>query len=266
MPLLGLGLGHNKNETEVEEMVLMFLELGGRHIDTAIVYENQGAVGRAVKKSGIPREEVFITSKIPPQRMGYDSTFKAILEIVEEIDLGYIDMILIHWPSLLETTLPCRKVRSIGVSNFGTRHLEELRPFASLWPPATNQFEVHPLLPENDLVSYCRANGIAVTAYGSLGGPQRAKEFTNSSVLRAIGERYNKTPAQLVVKVLLRWALQQQFAIIPMSRKRSRMIENLDVLDFTLSGDDYYSIDEFVISLGNYTRPYQQVVDLNDLM
>lgn len=124
MPLLGLGLGHYKNETEVEEMVLMFLELGGRHIDTAIVYvhsaisgtihasnryENQGAVGRAVKKSGIPREEVFITSKIPPQRMGYDSTFKAILEIVEEIDLGYIDMILIHWPSLLETTLPCRK-------------------------------------------------------------------------------------------------------------------------------------------------------------
>ncbi|KAF4759523.1 hypothetical protein FOZ63_031213, partial [Perkinsus olseni] len=284
MPLMGLGLGHNKDESEVERMVLEFLELGGRHIDTAMSYDNQGAVGRAVKKSEIPREEIFITSKIPPEKMGYESTFMAILEMADEIDLGYIDMVLIHWPSLLGVTMPCTTddgswqicrlgtwaameqmvqagvVRSIGVSNFGTRHLEELRQFASIWPPATNQFEVHPLLPEKELVRYCRNNGIVITAYGSLGGPQRAKEFTTSNVLRAVGAQYNKTPAQ----VLLRWALQQQFGIIPMSRKRSRMIENLDVLDFTLSEEDYHSIAEFAASLGNYSRPYQQVADLND--
>ncbi|KAF4651949.1 hypothetical protein FOL47_011339, partial [Perkinsus chesapeaki] len=244
------------------------------------------AVGRAVRKSGIPREEIFITSKIPPNRMGYESSFMAILEINEEIDLGYIDMVLIHWPSLLGMTMPCTTedgswqicrlgtwaameqmvhaglVRSIGVSNFGTRHLEELKQFASIWPPATNQFEVHPSLPETQLINYCRENGIVVTAYGSLGGPQRAKEFTTSEVLASVGNKYNKTPAQ----VLLRWALQQELVIIPMSHKKSRMKENLDILDFELDEKDYYLINEYSSSLGNYTRPYQKVEDLNDFM
>ncbi len=234
MPLLGLGV-YKALGNDAQQAVSCALENGYRLIDTASVYKNEDDVGRALHSSRVPREELFITTKVwnTAQRLG--DIEGALLRSLERLGLSYIDLYLIHFPvpgCYLETwrTLEqlCRsgKVRAIGVSNFEIRHLEMLAQISDI-TPAVNQIEVHPLCANTELVSYCQEHGIAVQAYSPLArGACRNKE-----VLQQIGSQYGKSAAQTD----LRWLLQRGIAVIPKSVQPQHIEENAAVWDFELN-------------------------------
>ena len=236
MPQLGLG-AYKVNQDIAVQLVQHALEIGYRRIDTAALYDNEAEVGAAIRKSGLARDEVFVTSKIWNDRHGYAEAKEAIQESIERLNIDYVDMMLIHWPCpkqdkfvetwrAFEEVLESGVVRSIGVSNFNQPHLEKLLASANVIP-AINQVELHPQLAQNSLRHFNTRHGIQTEAWAPLG---RAR-FNDNILLGEIAESLGKTVAQ----VIIRWHLQLGNLVIPKSSNPDRLAENFDVFDFELS-------------------------------
>lgn len=235
MPLLGLGSYKATGKNEVENAIAYALDAGYRMIDTASKYQNEDGVGRGIKAAGIPREELFITTKIwnTAQRLGdIEGAFSRSLE---RLQLDYVDLYLIHWPVVgcyantwkaLEKIYQSGRARAIGVSNFSVHDLELLKSVSDI-VPAVNQIEFHPLFNHPELLSYCKANNIAVQAYA----PLARGAYLDRDVIKQIADKYSKTPAQIG----LRWSIQQNVSVIPKSTNKERIISNGDIFDFSLT-------------------------------
>ncbi|OPL11351.1 MAG: glyoxal reductase [delta proteobacterium MLS_D] len=245
IPRFGLGTFLSEAGNETKNAVLWALEEGYRHIDTARVYGNERDVGAAIRESGVSRSDIFVTTKVWNDDQGYDAALKACEKSLERLGMDYVDLYLIHWPvpdlrndtwrALVELRRT-GKVRSIGVSNFMIRHLEELLATTDV-VPAVNQVEISPFIQRKELTAYCRERGIVVESYSTLGRGER----TGDERLAAVGGPYGRTPAQ----VALRWALQAGFVVIPKSVHRERILENAAVFDFELSDADMERIAGF---------------------
>jgi diketogulonate reductase-like aldo/keto reductase len=246
IPQVGLGVFQTPEGAEVEGAVRAALDAGYRLIDTAAVYGNEVGVGRAIRASGLPREEVFITTKLWNAHHAYEDALRAFDESLERLDCGYIDLYLIHWPlpmegrftqawKALEKLYGDERVRAIGVSNFKPHHLENLLKAAET-VPAVNQIELHPLFQQSETRAYCAERGIAVESYSPL---MRGGEALEHPVVARLARKYGKTPAQ----VILRWHVQIGCIVIPKSARPERIRENLDILDFELSTDEMRQID-----------------------
>ncbi len=243
MPVLGLGVYQSPPGRITENAVLTAFKTGYRHADTASVYGNEADVGRALKQSGLPREQVFVTTKLWNADQGYDSTISACEQSLKKLSLSYLDLYLIHWPvprlrneswkAMVE--LQRRgKARSIGVSNFTVDHLDELLETTDTIP-AVNQVEFHPFLFQEELLDFCNQKGIRLEAYAPL---TRGEKLDHPMVKQA-AMRYSKTPAQ----VLIRWGLQHGLVVIPKSVREERIRENSNVFDFNISDADMKSLD-----------------------
>ncbi len=247
IPRLGLGVYQARKGREARNAVGYALEAGYRHVDTASIYTNEGDVGEAVRRSGLPRESLFITTKLWRDEFTYDQALKAFNNSLGLLQLSYVDLYLLHWPVVelrreawraAETLYEEGKIRAIGVSNYMVHHLEEMRAYARI-QPAANQIELSPYnyLHRLGTLNYCEANDIVVEAYSPLTKAQKLKDPR----LLAIAGRYRKTAAQ----VLIRWGLQKGFVSLPKSSKQSRIVENADVYDFEISAADMATLDSF---------------------
>ena len=242
IPLLGFGTWDLRMK-EGYKAVLWALEKGIRLIDTATVYENEKEVGLAIKDSGIPREEIFITTKVFSTAPGYESTLKAFEESIQKLNVTYVDLYLIHWPltdlrletwKALEKLYEDKKTRAIGVSNYTIRHLNEhFEHFTTV--PTVNQVEFSPFLYQKDLLDFCKSHEIVVEAYSPL---TQGSKLDNETLL-TIGKKYGKSPAQ----ILIRWGLQHKIVQIPKSTKENHIAENIDVFDFILNENDMKELD-----------------------
>ncbi|PZH10631.1 oxidoreductase [Streptomyces sp. NTH33] len=244
MPQLGFGVWQVPDD-EAERAVATALEAGYRSIDTAAIYGNEEGTGRAVAASGIPREDVFVTTKLWNSDQGYDSTLRAFDTSLGKLGLEYVDLYLIHWPvpargKFVDTYRAFEKlhaegrVRAIGVSNFLPEHLERLTAETSVIP-AVNQIELHPHLQQHAARAYHAKQGIATEAWSPLG---QGKGLLEVPAIVAIAQKHNRTPAQIV----LRWHLQLGNIVIPKSVTPSRIKENIEVFDFSLDGEDLAAI------------------------
>lgn len=243
IPTLGLGTYLNDKGKQAINSILYALEIGYRHIDTAAMYENEKEVGRAVRESCIPREEIFVTTKLWNSDHGYDNTIKAFHRSLERLRLDYIDLYLIHWPVenlRLESWRALEKLyndglcKSIGVSNYMERHLDEILNNFSV-VPAVNQVEFSPFLYLKELQNYCESKGIALESYSPLTKGHKLKD----SNLIDIARRYDKSTSQ----ILVRWCLQKGVLVIPKSSKKEHIKENADVFDFNISETDMNKLD-----------------------
>ena len=243
MPLLGLGVYKLPDDVQAEAAVTSAISAGYRMIDTASVYKNEESVGRAIAKCGVPRKDLFITSKIwnNAQRLG--DVQGAFSRSLDRLKVSYVDLYLIHWPvpgcylstwKELESILESGRALSIGVSNFDIRHLEELRKISGVIP-AVNQIECHPLCYPAELIEYCKAFGIQVQAYAPLA---RGAYFDND-VMCVLGTKYARTPAQIG----LRWAIQKGISVIPKSINPERIRSNGNIFDFNIEDEDMAIID-----------------------
>ncbi|USG67157.1 aldo/keto reductase [Brevibacillus ruminantium] len=237
MPWLGLGVWKVKEGDEVQRAILSALETGYRAIDTAAVYGNEAGVGDAIRDSGIARDQLFITTKVWNSDQGYETTLKAFDESMKKLRLDYLDLYLVHWPvkgkyvdtwKALEKLYRDGYVRSIGVSNFKVHHLQDLKQHSEI-VPAVDQVEYHPLLTQNELLAYCKENGIQMEAWSPL-----MQGNLDQPVLAEIGQKYGKSAAQVV----LRWDLQNGVVTIPKSVTPERIRQNADVFDFTLTSEE----------------------------
>lgn len=244
MPYFGLGVYKVEEGNEVIESVKTALEVGYRAIDTAALYENEEGVGKAIKASGIPRKEIFVTTKVWNTDHGYEKTLKAFDKSISKLGLDYVDLYLIHWPGkdtfidtwrALEKLYRDGRVRAIGVSNFKPHHLQTLMEHSEE-KPVINQVELHPYFQQKELREFCKQHDIVVEAWSPLGRGQ----VLDDPVLAEIGKKYGKTPAQ----VTLRWHLQNDIVIIPKSVTPSRIKENADIFDFELTAEDMEQIDQ----------------------
>lgn len=240
MPQLGFGVFQVPPE-EAADAVRTALNAGYRSIDTAAAYGNEEGVGRAIAESGIPRSELFITTKLWNDQQGYDSTLRAFDESLSKLGLDYVDLYLIHWPApgmdayvdtwkAFEKLYRDGRATSIGVSNFHIPHLRRLFEETDV-VPAVNQIELHPNLQQGDLRSFHQEHGIVTEAWSPLG---QGKGLLEDTTLNSMAQKYGKTPAQIV----LRWHLQLGNVVIPKSVTPSRVQENIDVFDFELADDD----------------------------
>lgn len=243
IPLLGLGVFRAGQGKETQQAIRWALEAGYRHIDTAKVYGNERDVGIAVRDSGIPREQLFITTKLWNSDHGAKSAVRACEESLRALGLEQIDLYLIHWPverlrleswKALDGLLRAGKCRAIGVSNYMVRHLDEIRE-AGLTVPAVDQVEFSPFLYQRELLEHCARHGIALEAYSPLTKGIRLRHPTVVKVARDHG----RTPAQ----VMIRWCLQRNTIVIPKSTNRERIRENAQVFDFSLSDDEMTTLD-----------------------
>ncbi len=253
MPAIGLGVFQTPPEATAAAVVEA-LRLGYRHVDTAAAYGNEREVGEGIRRSGIPREAVFIETKVWISDYGQDATLHAFDKSAGKLGVETIDLLLLHQPlpsafertrgayRALETLLADRRVRAIGVSNFMPEHLDGLLAQANV-VPAVNQIEVHPYFQQRAAQRANAAYGIVTQAWSPIGGITAYRGGGRSSfedpILREIGGRYRKTAAQ----VMLRWHLQQGRSAIPKSTRPARIAENFAVFDFTLSPDELATID-----------------------
>lgn len=243
MPWLGFGTYKVEDGDTVINSVKEALKVGYIHVDTASFYKNEAGVGIAIKESGLPREEVFLTSKVWNTEQGYEKTLKSFEASIKKLRTDYLDLYLIHWPTPLhnETWKALEKlykggyVRAIGVSNFTVNHLKDLMSKAEIMP-MVNQVEFHPLLVQNELRKFCTENNIQQEAWSPL---MRGKIF-GISLLEELARKYNKTISQIV----LRWDLQMGVVTIPKSITPSRITENAGIFDFELSKEDVVKIRE----------------------
>lgn len=240
IPSLGLGTYKIEND-KAEEIVLEALDIGYRHIDTATVYENEEGIGRALKKTKIPREELFITSKLWNDDQGYESGLKAFDDSLERLGLDYLDLYLIHWPEklnreswkALEEIYESGRAKAIGVSNFHKHHIEDLLEVAK-HTPMVNQYERHPYFQQNDLFEVGEDLGMVMEAWS----PIAKGKVLDDETLKEIADKYNKTVAQVV----LRWQIQSGYVVFPKTEHLGRLKENFDIFDFELSKEDMETI------------------------
>jgi 2,5-diketo-D-gluconate reductase A len=239
IPLLGLGVWQVPNGPECENAVRWALELGYRHIDTAQAYGNEESVGRALRDSGVPREEVFVTTKFYPARNDPEAEVQRSLE---RLGVDRVDLYIIHWPQGgptwawpgMERARDRGYAKSIGVSNFSVAELDELLAIAGS-PPAVNQVQFSPFKHRRRLLEACDERGVALEAYSPLG---TGRHISDQRV-GEIAERAARTPAQ----VLLRWCVQRELVTIPKSTHRERIEENAQIFDFALSDQDMKALD-----------------------
>lgn len=241
IPMIGLGTWKSKSE-DVYHAVLAAIKAGYTHIDTAMIYGNEEAIGKAIKDSGVSRETLFITTKLWNSDQGYEEALNACKLSLEKLELEYVDLYLIHWfkgykNSLssyraLETLYELGKVKAIGVSNYNVHHIEHILKHAVI-KPMINQVETHISLQNNNLNDYCNENGIVLEAYAPLMS-SKIHEMLEYDMLKELAEKYNKT----VPQIALRWLNQRGIVAIPKSITPSRIISNIDIYDFELSEDE----------------------------
>ncbi len=243
MPWVGLGVYKVDSGAEGAEIVQTALNVGYRSIDTASFYDNEESVGQALKATNVPREELFVTTKVWNNEQGYEETLAAFDRSMEKLGLDYLDLYLIHWPvpgkfkdtwKALEKLYKDGRVKAIGVSNFEPHHLEELLEVAEI-TPMVNQIEMHPQLNQKHIRYYCAQHTIQVVAWSPIG---RGRFFENETIQR-LAKAYDKSPAQ----VILRWEYQHGVITIPKSAKEHRQKENGDVFDFSLTQEEMNEID-----------------------
>lgn len=243
LPPLGLGV-YKVGQDIGMELVKAAIEVGYRRFDTAALYDNEFEIGAGIRQSGLAREDVFVTTKIWNDRHGYENATEAIEESLARLNVGYIDMLLIHWPCpkknlfvetwrALEDALETGKVRGIGVSNFNPNHLEQLLSSARVIP-AINQIELHPGLQQSELRQFNEAHGIATEAWS----PLDRGRFASNPTLIEIARKHGKT----VTQVIIRWHLELGNLVIPKTSNPERLKENIDVFDFALDLEDLASI------------------------
>ncbi|ADH99087.1 aldo/keto reductase [Salisediminibacterium selenitireducens] len=244
MPRFGLGVYKSEAGEEVETAVKTAIQTGYRMIDTASFYKNEESVGKAIRESGVSRDDLFITTKVWNDEQGYDETKEAFERSRSRLGLEVIDLYLIHWPvtetfedtwRAMETLYEEGKVRAIGVSNFHKQHIETLMQTCRV-EPMVNQVELHPWLSQKDLHHYCQTKGIQIEAWSPLA---RGGKF-GDPFMKEIAGRHGKTEAQ----VILRWMLQKEIVTIPKSVTVSRIQENADLFDFDLSSEEVSAIDQ----------------------
>ncbi|SFT14468.1 aldo/keto reductase [Sphingobacterium wenxiniae] len=251
IPIVGFGT-YKSTEQEGVQSVKNALAAGYRMIDTAAIYGNEEDVGKGIKESGIDRKEIFVTTKLWRENLGYEQAKKAFEISLKKLGLNYVDLYLIHWPAnaknytdwqkanadswrAMEELQAEGKIKSIGVSNFWQEHLEALFQTANIIP-AVNQIEFHPGYWQPELTAFCKQNGIAVESWSPLA---RGKVFGNE-VLVAIAKKHNKSVSQ----VCLRWVIQHEAIVIPKSTTLERIEENINIFDFELSKDEIQQIDK----------------------
>ncbi|MBA1393233.1 aldo/keto reductase [Bombilactobacillus bombi] len=241
IPQLGMGVFKMQDHKQFIQAFQWAIEIGYRHFDTAAIYGNEKWLGEAIKKAGIKREELFITSKLWPAE--FDNPQKAYENSLKRLGLDYLDLYLIHWPApdyeqawqAMEQLYQDHAVRAIGVSNFMIKHLEKLQQQAQIMP-AVDQVELHPYLQRPKLLAYLQDNDIAVEAWGPLG--QGINGVFAEPILQNLAQKYHKSVAQ----VILRWHLQRHAIIFPKSIHQERLQQNFDIFDFELSTDDMNAI------------------------
>jgi len=238
MPWLGFGVFQIPEGEETVRSARTALELGYRSLDTAMIYGNERGVGTAIRESGIPREEIFVTTKVWNADQGFATTLRAVDESLKLLQMDYVDLYLIHWPvkgkyvetwQAMEKIYQAGKARAVGVSNFLVHQLEDLRSVSDL-VPAVNQVEYHPACQQPDLYQYCKANKIQIEAWA----PLMQGQGMSHPVIVELAKKHGKSPAQ----VLIRWDLQKHVVSIPKSVHRERILANSQVFDFELDRDD----------------------------
>ncbi len=234
IPIVGLGVFQSRAGRTTKDAVQAALSLGYRHVDTARIYRNEADVGAAVRESGVPRDEIFVTTKLWNEDQGFDSALRAFDESLQRLGLDYVDLYLLHWPvagrrleswRALERLHEEKRARAIGVSNFLVPHLEELLAHARRQPDV-NQIELSPFLQRRETTARCAREGIVVEAYSPLTKGLRLAHPTIVEVAGTVG----KTPAQ----VLLRWGVQHGFVVLPKSTRAERIAENAQLFDWSL--------------------------------
>ena len=252
IPCVGFGTWQTPDGETAVQAVLAALADGYRHIDTAAVYGNEKSVGRAIAQAGVPREELFVTSKLWNDEHGYDSTLRAFDKTAADLGLDHLDLYLIHWPvparfkdewqeknaqtwRAFERLYREGRVRAIGISNFLPHHVEELKKTAEIMP-MVNQIEYHPGLMQPEIVEYSQREGMLVEAYSPLG----TGKMLGNEMLNKTAERYGKSAAQLCI----RWALQNGVLPLPKSVTPARIAENAAVFDFEISAEDMAAINK----------------------
>ena len=246
MPIVGLGVFQSPPGPTTRQAVAWALEAGYRHVDTAAYYENESDVGAAVRASGLPREEIFVTTKLWYSDHGFERALRAARSSERRLGLRYIDLYLIHWPradsprtrldswKALEKLQKDGVVRAIGVSNYTVRHLEELLANSSV-VPAVDQIEFHPFVYDPELLAYGERHGIRLEAWAPL---TRGRRFDHPT-LQAIAKAHARTPAQ----ILIRWGLEHGLIEIPKSIHHERIVENFRVFDFSLTPEELARLD-----------------------
>jgi len=243
IPILGLGTWDVRGKT-CERIVEQALRLGYRHVDTAQAYDNEREVGEGVRASGLPRDQVFVTTKVWWTHFSSGELEHSVAESLAKLKLGYVDLLLLHWPNtsvpLAETMSALSKVkregltRHIGISNFTVAMIEEAAAVAAE-PIVTNQIELHPYLDQTKVIEACKARGISVTAYS----PIARGRIKGDAVLERIARAHGKTPAQ----ICLRFLVQRGIIVIPRTSKVERLTENFEIFDFQLDDDEMVAIN-----------------------
>ncbi len=243
MPIFGLGVYKMTDLQETIEAITKALQVGYRAIDTASLYDNEEQVGEAIRHSGVPRESIFVTTKVWNSDQGFDNTLRAFEVSLKKLNMDYVDLYLTHWPvegkyaetyRAIERLYDEKLIRVPGVSNHHERHIEEVLKAAQT-PPMVNQIEAHPYLSQEPLRAFCKERNIAVTAWSPLG---RGGVLQDEVILEISG-KYGKSPAQVV----LRWHVQNDILVIPKSVTPSRIEENANIFDFELTADDMNALN-----------------------
>ncbi|MEQ7105515.1 aldo/keto reductase [Enterococcus gallinarum] len=263
IPELGFGTWQTPNGDVAVSAVKKALEVGYRHIDTAQGYKNEDSVGQAIKESGIPREEIVLTTKLWNENHSYDLVLSSFEESLKKLQTDYIDLFLIHWPNpvkfrdnwqsanaetwrAMEELYQAGKIKAIGVSNFLPHHFEELKKTATIFP-MVNQIFLAPGELQKEVVSYCQEHNVLLEAYSPLG----TGKIFDVPEMQELSDKYGKTIAQIAI----RWSLQHGFLPLPKSVTPSRIEENLAVFDFELSDEDMQRIDQLDGVVGKATNP-----------
>jgi len=243
MPWLGFGVFQIQDGQQVEDAVKAALEIGYRSIDTATVYRNETGVGKAIRESGIPREDIFLTTKVWNDAQREKRILPAFEESLKRLDTAYVDLYLVHWPvkgcyqetwQEMEKIYQSGRAKAVGVSNFQIHHLEDIVSDSQI-VPAVNQIEFHPFLVQPELLEFCREHQIQVEAWS----PLMAGQIINEPTAQNLAKKYQRTPAQIT----LRWDLQHEVVTIPKSIHSDRIAENAQIFDFTLSQEDMNVLD-----------------------
>ena len=244
MPILGFGVFQIPDQKECEQAVLDAIETGYRLIDTAASYGNEEAVGNAIKKSGVPREELFITTKLWVQDAGYENTLKAFEKSLKKLQLDYLDLYLIHQPygdvfgswKAMQELYNSGKIKAIGVANFHPDRIADLISNSG-FTPAINQIETHPFHQQLESQKFLAENDVQIQSWGPFA--EGKNNIFQNEVLASIGRKYDKSVAQ----VILRWLTQRNVVAIPKSVRKERMAENFNIFDFELSSEDIQNIE-----------------------